>query len=383
MSVPQQPAFLETTPAETLPRVGDIEPTEIGAADSANGHRPRSTPAQLVVATFVALFAAWATRDVLIPLLLAMFFALIGNPIIRALKRLFIPRFIGGLIVLGAGMVGADLLIDQLAEPASVWIHEAPTQLRELEPKLRALLRPVQEASTAAQSIAQAASSGSSKPVRVIKTEVNDPWSALVDTPRWVASVLAVILLTYFFMVYGETFQRKAIAMLPSRQQKRVTADILQSIEREMSRYIVTITLINALVGTILAAILTAIGLPAQQALLWGTIAAILNFVPYVGPMIGVAVMLLVGFTSFKGLLPALLPAMIYLGLHVLEGEIVTPIILGKRMAISPMILILSLMVCGWLWGIAGLLLAVPMMVCVKIVLSKIDSLSNWATLLE
>ena len=379
MSVPQQSGVLQAAPAEDLSRAGDAQPT----VESVNGHRPRSTPAQLVVAAFVALFAAWATRDVLIPLLLAMFFALIGNPIIRGLKRLFIPRFIGGLIVLGAGMVAADLLIDQLAEPASVWIHQAPTQLRDLEPRLRALLRPVQEASTAAQSIAQAASSGSSKPVRVIQTEVNDPWSTFMETPRLIASVLAVLLLTYFFMVYGESFQRKAIAMLPSRQQKRVTADILQSIEREMSRYIVTISLINALVGAILAGLLTLIGMPPQQALLWGTLAAILNFVPYVGPMIGVAVMLLVGFTTFKGLLPALLPAMIYLGLHVLEGEIVTPIILGKRMAISPMILILSLMVCGWLWGIAGLLLAVPMMVCVKIVLSKIDSLTGWATLLE
>ena len=301
MSVPQ-PAVLQVASVEGLSRAEGIDPTEVVAADPANGHRPRSTPAQLVVAAFVALFAAWATRDVLIPLLLAMFFALIGNPIIRGLKRLFIPRFIGGLIVLGAGMVAADLLIDQLAEPASVWIHEAPTQLKELAPKLRALLRPVQEASTAAQSIAQAASSDSSKPVRVIKTEVNDPWSAFMETPRWVASVLAVLLLTYFFMVYGESFQRKAIAMLPSRQQKRVTADILQSIEREMSRYIVTITLINALVGAILAGLLTWIGMPPQQALLW---------------------------------------------------------------------------------GIAGLLLAVPLMVCVKIVLSKIDSLTGWATLLE
>ena len=117
-----------------------------------------------------------------------------------------------------------------------------------------------------------------------------------------------------------------------------------------------------------------------QQALLWGTVAAFLNFAPYVGPMICFGVMLLVGFTSFKGVFQALLPPAIYLGLHVLEGEIVTPIILGRRMAISPLILILALMALGWLWGLAGLLLAVPMMVCVKIVLSKVDSLSVWAT---
>jgi predicted PurR-regulated permease PerM len=353
------------------------------APDPANAERPRSPIALIVLATLACLFAAWATRDVLIPLMLAMFLALVGNPIIRTLKRLFIPRFLGSLIVLGAGLIGAGMLIDQLAEPAAAWVHQAPTQLRQLAPKFRELLRPVQEASTAAQSIAQAAGSGD-RSVRVVRTETGISWDAFLTTPRWIGSLVAVILLTYFFMVYGESFQRKAISMLPSRHQKRVTAEILQSIETEVSRYVVTITLINCVVGTLLAAALFfVVHLPAQQALLWGTLAALLNFAPYVGPMIGVGVMLLMGFISFKGLFASLLPAMIYLGLHVLEGEIVTPIILGRRMAISPLILILALMVCSWLWSIAGLLLAVPMMVCVKIVLSKIDAYSRWASLLE
>ena len=344
--------------------------------------RPGSSAAQRVLATLAVIFAAWAAKDVLIPMMLAMFFALIGNPIIRALKRFYVPRFIGGVLVLGAGLFIAFLLVNQLAEPASTWVHEAPKELRQLAPKFREMLRPMQEASTAAKSIAQAASSG--KSVQVIQAEINDPWDAFLSTPRWIAAVVAVILLTYFFMVYGESFQRRAIAMLPGRAEKRVTAEILHAIEIEMSRYVLTITLINIIVGTLLAGILFVfIHVPMQQALLWGTVAALLNFAPYVGPMIGVGVMLLMGLVSFKGLLPSLLPAIIYLGLHVLEGEIVTPIILGRRMAISPLVLILALMALGWLWGIAGLLLAVPMMVCVKIVLSRIDSLSEWSTLLE
>jgi len=360
-----------------------VPPAADAGATPASDQRPRASGAQVVLATLASLLALWATREVLIPLLLAMFFALIGNPIIRGLKRMYVPRFLGGLLVIGVGLGAAGVMVNQLAEPASVWVHQAPAELHQLAPKLRALLRPVQEANTAAQSIAQAASSGGSKPVQVIRTEVNDPWSAFLATPRWIAAVLAVVLLTYFFMVYGEDFQRKAIAMLSTRQQKRVTADILMAIEIEVSRYVLTITVINFIVGALLAGILFAIGLPLQQALLWGTAAAILNFAPYVGPMIGVALMLLMGFVTFQGLFASLLPAMVYLGLHVLEGEIVTPIILGRRMAISPLVLILSLMVCSWLWSVAGLLLAVPMMVCVKIVLSKIDGLTPWANLLE
>lgn len=353
------------------------------SAAAAEAPRPRASLAQLVLTALALLFAAWAARDVLVPLLLASFFALIGNPLVRLLQRCFIPRFLGGALVLGLGLAASVVLVDQLAQPASAWIQRAPAQLRQLEPQVRNLLRPVREASSAAQSIAQAAATGSSRPVRVIKTDASDPWDTFLATPRWVASVLTVILLTWFFMIYGQGLLRKAIAMLPRRQQKLVTAAIVQAIEREISRYVLTITTINLAVGVLLAGALLLVGLPLPQALLWGSVMALLNFAPYVGPMIGIGLMLLMGFTTFKGVLPALLPALLYLGLHVLEGELVTPFILGRRMAISPLILILALMLFGWLWGIAGLLLAVPLLVCVKIALARIGRYARWAALLE
>ena len=135
-----------------------------------------------------------------------------------------------------------------------------------------------------------------------------------------------------------------------------------------------TISLINMVVGLVFAACLYFfLQVPLDEALLWGTMAALLNFAPYVGPLIGMLVMLLMGFVTFDELWQSLLPAAIYLGLHTLEGQIVTPIVLGRRMALSPLVLILALMLFGWLWGIVGLLLAVPLLVCVKIVLSKIE----------
>lgn len=366
------------------PPAGTVAPeAEAAPASAAETPRPRASVAQLILTTLALLFAAWAASDVLIPMLLAMFLALIGNPIIRLLQRLYVPRFIGGALVLGLGLAAAVLLVDRLAQPAGNWIAQAPAQLRQLEPRLRSLMQPVREASSAAQAIAQAATTGSTRPARVIRTDASDPWDALLATPRRLASLLAVILLTYFFMTYGQSLVRKAIAMLPRRQQKLVTASIVQAIEREISRYVVTITAINFIVGALLAAALLLLGLPLPQALLWGTMMALLNFAPYVGPMLGIGIMLLVGFTSFKGVLPALAPALAYLGLHLLEGELVTPIILGRRMAISPLILILALMLLGWLWGIAGLLLAVPLLACVKIALSRIERYARWAALLE
>ncbi|MEP6908418.1 MAG: AI-2E family transporter, partial [Pseudoxanthomonas sp.] len=180
-----------------------------------------------------------------------------------------------------------------------------------------------------------------------------------------------------------EHLQRHAIALLPGRQNKKFTVDLMHSIERELSRYVLTISVINALVGLVYAGILYALDIPLQEALLWGTIVAILNFAPYVGPLIGMALMLLVGFVTYSEPWLSVLPALVFLGLHTLEGQIITPIVLGRRMALSPLILILALMVFGWLWGIVGLLLAVPLLVCIKLVLARVEGLGGWARLLE
>jgi predicted PurR-regulated permease PerM len=346
--------------------------------------RPRASTALLVLATLAVGYTLWAAQDLLLPVLLAMFFALVGNPIIRMLQRILVPRFIGALLVLVLGITGTVMLAQQLVTPAGEWVRQVPAQMRDLAPKLRNLVKPMQEANKAAENIARAAGGESTtRPVQVVKTEVNDPYKVLTSTPRLLASVLAVVLLTFFFMVYGQSLQRNAIALLPGRQQKRITVEILQSIEREISRYVLTITIINALVGLAFAVALYFLGVPLDEALLWGTMAALLNFAPYVGPLIGMLIMLLMGFVAFDDPLYAVLPAGIYLGLHALEGQLITPIVLGARMALSPLILILALMVFGWLWGIIGLLLAVPLLVCVKIVLSKIEGMEGWAKLLE
>ena len=343
--------------------------------------RPRAPGAVVVLATLAVGFTLWAAQGLLLPVLLAMFFALIGNPIIRVLQRIFIPRFVSALLVLVVGLAGTVVLAQKLIEPAGEWITQVPREMRDIAPKLRDLVQPVREANEAAENIARAAGGNEEKP-QVVATEA-DTYETLTATPRMIASVLAVVLLTFFFMVYGQSLQRKAIELLPDRHQKRVTVDILQSIEHEMSRYVLTISVINLLVGLALAGALYWMGIPGDEAMLWGTMAAILNYAPYVGPLVGILVMLLMGFVAFDDLWQSMLPAAIYLGLHTLEGQFITPIVLGARMALSPLVLILALMVFGWLWGIVGLLLAVPLLVCVKIVLTKLDGMEGWARLLE
>jgi predicted PurR-regulated permease PerM len=346
--------------------------------------RPRSSTAAVVLATLAVAFTLYVAQDLLLPVLLAMFFALVGNPIIRLLRRLWVPRFVGALLVLGIGMFATYMLGKELIPPAAEWVREMPREMRGLAPKLRSLTKPMTEANRAAENIARAAGGEPAQKVQVVKTEVNDPYRVLTATPRAVASVLAVVLLTFFFMVYGGDLQRNAIALLPGRQQKKLTVEILQAIETEISRYVLTISIINVIVGLVFAGLLFfALGLEADQALLWGTMAGLLNFAPYVGPLIGIMVMLVMGFVTYDDTLRSLGPAAMYIGLHTLEGQIVTPIVLGRSMALSPLVLILALMVFGWLWGIIGLLLAVPLLVCVKLVLARIEGMEGWARLLE
>ncbi|MEO8366643.1 MAG: AI-2E family transporter [Pseudoxanthomonas sp.] len=361
----------------------DPPPADAPAEPARAPRRPRASIALLVLATLAVGYTLWAAQDLLLPILLGMFFALVGNPIIRLLRRLHVPRFVAALLVVVGGIAGTVALGNQLVVPAGDWFRDVPQELRELTPKLRQLAKPMQDANRAAENIARAAGGESAKKAQVVRTQVDDPYKVLTATPRMLASVLAVVLLTFFFMVYGENLQRAAIALLPGRQQKKFTVGLMQSIEHEISRYVLTISVINALVGLVYAAILYALDVPLQEALLWGTIVAVLNFAPYVGPLIGMALMLLVGFVTYKDPWLSVLPVLIYLGLHMLEGQIVTPIVLGRRMALSPLILILALMLFGWLWGIVGLLLAVPLLVCVKLVLVRVEGMEGWARLLE
>ncbi|GAB2509339.1 AI-2E family transporter [Lysobacter humi (ex Lee et al. 2017)] len=343
--------------------------------------RPRSPLAVVVLAVLAVGVVLWAAQGLILPVLLAMFFALIGNPIIRILRRAYVPRFVGAVLVVVLGISTTVLLVEQLVQPATEWIREAPRGLRQFAPKLRDMVKPVHEANQAAQRLARAAG-GEQRQVQVVRTETSDPLKFLTATPKMISSVLAVVLLTFFFMVYGENLQKHALALLPTRQQQKLTVDILTSIEREISRYVLTISLINLAVGIVIAALLNMIGVPTQEALLWGTVAALLNFAPYVGPLIGILTLVVMGFLRFEGWM-ALAPAGIYLAAHTLEGQIITPIILGRSMRLSPLILILSLMVFGWMWGIVGLLLAVPLLVCIKLVLSRLDGMDGWARLLE
>lgn len=369
-------------------------PSPIAALETpATAGPPATTPENglllplRILATLAVLAACWALRDLLVPVMLAMFLALVANPLVTLLRRLRIPRWLGAMTVVVGGLALTVFLASLLLAPATVWVKKAPQELQQLAPKLKKLTRQVDQANRAAASIATATGATSAAATAAVNDAVKPAspnlWTAIWGAPRALAGILAVVLLSLFFLVHGENLQRNAISLLPDRHRKKLTVDILRTIEAEISRYVVTISLINLVLGLVLTGLLWWLGLDLADALLWGALGALLNFAPYVGPLIGVLALALVGVVEFDTPARMLAPPALYLGLQLLESEILTPLILGRRMSLSPLVMLLWLMLWGWLWGVAGVLLALPMLVCFKIVAGRVDGWQGWAKVME
>jgi predicted PurR-regulated permease PerM len=187
------------------------------------------------------------------------------------------------------------------------------------------------------------------------------------------AGLITVVVLLYFLLVSGNSFLRRLVEILPTLQNKKQAVDITNEVQRTVATYLGTVTVMNALVGvsTGLSAYFCGLDDPA----LWGCVAFLLNYIPIIGPLAGVTVLGLVGLLTFDTIWQALLPAMLYLGIHMIEGEVVTPLLLARRLTLNPVAIIISLVFWYWMWGVAGALLAVPMLATFKIICDRIERL--------
>ncbi len=327
------------------------------------------------------LYTAWAASGLLVPIVLAMAIALITHPLVRLLERLWIPAWLGAAGVLAGGLATLVLLASVLLQPAAEWLGRAPKEIRQHAPKLRELTKPFEDANRAAsESLSQITGGKAARAVE--QAAPPDLWSLASGTPLMLATLAGILLLAYFFLLYGGELQRRTIQNMPTRVQQRVTVQILRAIEAEVTRYVLTVSLINATLGLATAGALWLIGLEPRDALLWGVVAGLLNFAPYVGPVIGVVVLAMVGMVAFNDLGQALLVPAAWLVLSSLEGQVLTPMILGRQLSLSPLVIMLWLLLWGWLWGIAGVLLAVPMLVCLRIVAARIEGWQGWAAVI-
>jgi len=205
---------------------------------------------------------------------------------------------------------------------------------------------------------------------------------ALFSGTTTVATGLFTTLLVLFFLlVSGETFLRRFVEILPSFAEKRQAVEITLDIERNISAYLITISLINAVVGLLTLGVMWMCGV--ANPLLWGLIAFVVNFVPILGPLAAMAIFLMAGVLSLGATWWALLPVGLYIVIHVIEGEIVTPMLMARRFTINPVAVILALLFWYWMWGVPGAILAVPMLAITKIVCDDLRPLRAFGHFLE
>ncbi len=333
------------------------------------------------LATIASLYVA---ADIVLPVVIAIVLKLILQPVVRVAERLRVPRGIGALFALLVLVGLAAGLVSALAGPAANWAGKLPQALPKVQEQLAFLRGPIatlenflHQAEVLALGPGNAASVSAAPPLRA----PNLVGVLFSGTTAVAATLLTTLLVLFYLLVYGETFLRRLVEVLPRFASKRQAVEISLRVERDISAYLLTVTLINAVVGCLTGCVMWLCGV--GDPLLWGTLAFILNYVPILGPMVGMAVFAGAGVLSLGVTWGAVLPLGLYFGIHVLEGEIATPLLLARRFTINPVAVILALVFWYWLWGVPGAILAVPMLAITKIICDALTPLRAFGHFLE
>ena len=332
----------------------------------------------------LALLAAlYASREIVLPVVLAFILHLLLAPALRMLERMRAPRTLAALLLiclLFGALVAAGTA---LSGPARTWAAKLPEGIPRLEDYLSFLRAPI---AAIRQFMQQAQGYVSGNPSTISTAQDldlgNGVWMSLYTGTSAIASgLLETILILFFLLLSSNTFLRRLVEILPTFRDKRQAIEISQQIEHDISAYLITITIMNALVGLATACVMWLCGL--GDPVLWGAVVFMLNYIPFLGPMIGIVMFILAGLLAMDSLWRALLPAALYFAIHLIEGETITPMLLARRFTLNPVLVILSLIFWYWMWGVPGAVLAVPMLAIAKIVCDRIRSLAAFGHFLE
>ena len=317
------------------------------------------------------------------PILLGLLITLTLTPLARGLRKIGIPAGVSALIVVASvGSVlgtGGYLLTD----PVSELIESAPSISSRLQSKLAAFKDSADTIGSVSEEVDSALSS-ETEDDSVTQVTIKQPGlisSATSTFMSGLTSLAVAMLMALFMLASGDMFYKKLVSVMPVLSEKKQALKIVYDVEDNVSRYLFTITLINITLGVVIGSALFAYGMP--NAILWGVIATIMNFLPFIGALVGASLLACVSLGYYDGLWPSLIPPAIYLFCTTLEGNFLTPLIVGRRLKMNVVAVFLTVAIWGWLWGVAGALMAVPLLVTFKVLCEHVDSLSLWSEFLS
>jgi predicted PurR-regulated permease PerM len=335
---------------------------------------PKDLKALVLIGIFglMVFYALHVTGEIVVPIIIAFLLKMVLQPAMETLVEIHVPRFLAALLIVVVLLGSLSGLAFMLSGPAATWMSKAPesyTRLQEHLSGFTAMARHLQKASHDVEKISEDSTAPAAVAVK------GPPLSTFLfsGTRALTAGLLTIVVLLFFLLVAGNSFLRRMVEIVPTLHDKKRVVDMSYEIQRTISVYLGTVTVMNAAVGILtgIAAYFCGLGDP----ILWGAVAFLLNFVPIIGPLVVIVVLALAGLLTFDPIWQALLPAGTYLLIHLAEGQAITPMLLARRLTLNPVLVILALVFWYWMWGVAGALLAVPMLATLKIVCDRINPL--------
>lgn len=342
------------------------------------GRRLRGLMAGLFVIALV--FALKLAAPLLVPVVVAVLFGTLLLVPTRWLASRGLPYAWGAAVtVFGTWLVVLGL-VAVLAMPARDWVAQAPDAAVKVQHRLRELARPFRVLQRTAERV-EAVATGTDKQAPTVNVAQRSLLQRATGRTLSVASAaLTVMFLSYFLVASAPKLRRKMAAIAGRERQERVE-QVLDEMAQQLSNYLVLSTLVGAGVGLLTWGLLAAVGMP--NAGLWGAVAAVLNYIPYLGAVVSLALIAAAALVAFDTLGPVLVVTGGFFALNIIEGNLITPMVLGRKVPLSPVSIFVGLLFWGWLWGVVGALLAVPLTVAVKIICDHVHGLEPVGVLLD
>ena len=325
-----------------------------------------------VLATFYTLYFA---RDFILPILLAWILSSLLAPIVRLFKRVRIPEPLSALFIILALLGILSYGVYSLSDPVAAWIHRAPQVLTDVRAKLQNFIQPVTQVQQTTKEIDKMTSLGKGEEAPAV--EIKKPGMGEVILRRAKDLLLGggvMLILLYFLLASGDLFLLKLVKILPTMEDKKIAVEIYRQIEKDVSTYLTVVTLIYIGFGCVIGSAMYLLGMPNPW--LWGVMAAVLAYIPYLGALVGVSTVTVVAILTFDDIFRILSVPIIYFTADTIQANLIFPMALGRRLALNPVVIFIWLIFCGWIWSITGALLAVPLLAIIKIIFDHIEQLA-------
>ncbi|WP_425401051.1 AI-2E family transporter [Aeoliella sp.] len=396
MSLPSSPTSDEPAPAPSVQHVRiDVLPRraesseevsiEASAAEDADPARRITEKTCLIVLTVLAVFyTLYFARAILLPTTMAIVLSLVLKPLTKRIGKFGLPDVVSTILVMTAFSILLALGARALWKPANQWIEQFPKSIKQIREEVSSSAGPLANLMKAKSEVEkltsvpeqEAEASDSLLPLPKLQVEVEQPPLTnrmLSSTGSFATACIVTLSLLFFLLAAGDRFLEKAIQVRRTWREKRDLVMLIKEVERKMSAYLGAITFINIGLGIVIGIGMWLIGLP--NPLLWGVVAAMLNYIPFAGLIIGTLTVFVVAIGEFENLGHALLAPAIYLGVNGIEANLITPVVLGRSISLNPVVILLAVFLAGWIWGIGGIFLSVPLLLMAKIACDAHESL--------